>query len=289
MLSQQLQYPPGGGGPGSGCNDVGTGGCYSNFGYMLLGRIVEQVTGMSHVNYIRKSVLTPGLWVPSTEIFLGRTRNTNAREPLYVGIGTCTDVFDPEGDSVNCGYGSWHHESFVGHGNLVVSAAPLLVFTNNYQVNNGGTSGTPLTAGPASATAANHRGSIPGTSTIMQQRGDGINIVVLFNKREPSDNPHYASTMATSINSIITGFVNSGSFTWPTLCVDGFWVDFNSRQSFPVIVGSYDYPFANMGTALASTTHGTKLRFKPGRSNWTGTINKRMLLDAPFGRVTIGG
>lgn len=294
MLSQPLDFSPG----GVGCsNGPAGGGCYSNFGYMLLGRIVETVTGLPHWKYIQQNVITPDMWIPSTEIFLGRTFKVsqNAREPSYNCDGcTGTSVFNPGGPSVSQPYGGWDHESFRGHGNLVASAAPLLVFMDNYQVNNGGNSGTPLLGG--SPNAGNHNGSITGTNAIMWQRGDstGINGVVLFNERHPSEGqpnpvggtfPIWANQMKNTIDGIINT-LNTGGFTWPTSCVDGFWVDFNA--TVPSFYGAYDQPFDGMDDALSYVTAGSKLLLKPGSTNWTGTLATRMRLDAPLGLARIG-
>lgn len=287
MLSQPLEFPPG----TNGCMD-NMGNpifCYSNFGYMVLGRIVEQVTGMTHVDFIRRNILTPDMWVPSTEIRFGRTllAEVSGREPIYSsgnGGDKCENVYNPDGDDVLCPYGGWHHESFVGHGNLVTSAAPLLVFMDRYQVAAGGISGTPL--GGAPPMANNHAGALEGASSIMLQRNDGINIVVFFNQwsRNDPDIDHYASEMARIISEeVIDAAMVS---TWPTECVDGFWVDFNSSD--PVVFGSYNAPFNTMRQALGFVTDGTKLRFKPGATNWTGALSKKMRLDCPRGLVRIG-
>ena len=58
---------------------------------------------------------------------------------------------------------------------------------------------------------------------------------------------------------------------WESLkAIDGFWVDFNASSSG---YGGHNDPFHTMNNALAATTDGTKLRFKTGTSNWTGTIS----------------
>ena len=235
---------------------------------------------------------------------MGRTFKVSQspREPIYWCDGcTGTNVFNPTGASVPGAYGSWDHESFVGHGNLVASAAPLLVFMDNYQVSNGGNSGTPL--GGGSPSADSHNGSIRGTNTIMWQRGgdgiggvDVINGVVLFNERHPNEGdpipgggganfPIWANQMRTTIDGIISNLY-ANSFTWPTLCVDGFWVDFNQPDS--TFYGAYRQPFDGMANALSYITAGSKLLLKPGSTSWTGTLATKMRLDAPLGMATIG-
>ena len=72
----------------------------------------------------------------------------------------------------------------------------------------------------------------------MWQRPDGINIVVLFNE---DGSPHYASTMVCTIATAIDNLI-ANSVTWPTLCVDGFWVDFNAKV--PSFYGAYRQPSA---------------------------------------------
>lgn len=282
MLGQPLQYPPG----TLGCTDPNGNPilCYSNFGYMVLGEVIEQWTGMSDWQFVNKYVLTPDMWVPSTEVFFGHSMILNAREPAYEGGTGCANVYNPNGPTVQCPYGGWDQDSFLGHGNLVASAAPLLTYMNYYQVDVGGGAGTPLNGSAPYGFA--HAGSLDGENSVMFQRSDKINIVVFFNKRLPNDNPHLAYTESLNISNLIDAMI-AGQAPFPTFAVDGFWTDFTAPAGLEV--GGYDEPFRSMNTALASTTDGTKLRFKPGTSTWTGTINKKMLLDSPFGTTRVGG
>jgi hypothetical protein len=129
-----------------------------------------------------------------------------------------------------------------------------------------------------------HTGMESGTNSVMWQRGDGINIAVLFNTDETvvGAPDHLAYLLGVDINAII----DNGGFSWPTFAVDGFWVEFGSGSTLQV--GGYNAPFHSLSTALANTTDGTKLRFQPGSTSWTGTINEKMRLDSPFGLVRIG-
>jgi len=280
MLSQPLQFVPG----TLGCtNDNGDPTiCYSNFGYMVLGLIVEHFLGPRHVDAIRELVLTPEIWVPDTELFLGRTFATNQspREPRYLctGCQDCRNVFDPAGPLVSCPYGGWDHESMAGHGNLVAGAAPLLTFLDHYAASGYANGDSMIGMELSSPHNGGHTGGLPGTSTVVSQRDDGVNVVVLFNERVPDDAPDIAAEIFNLIG-------DPPTVTWPTLCVDGSWVDFNAPSSG---YGGYDDPFHTMNAALAATSAGVKLRVKPGTSNWTGTLSMRMRIDAPFGLATIG-
>jgi CubicO group peptidase (beta-lactamase class C family) len=287
MLSQPLDYDPG---DVNQCTRDGDPDqlCYSNFGYMLIGLIIEKMSGQSNIEYIRDNILTPDMWVPSTEILYGRSfdHDQSPREPHYDGGTNCDSVFPPVGANVDCGYGSWEHEVFRGHGNLVMSAAPLLVFMENYQVAVGGNSGMPL--GGANG-GGSHTGGVSGTSTIMWQRTDGINIVVLFNKigsvPNGADEDDFSTGMARLISNWIDDLIASGG-SLPEFAVDGFWVEFGAAGSTEV--GGFNEPFTSMNSALARTTDGTKLRFKGGSTTWTGIIGEKMRLDAPFDTVHIG-
>jgi len=292
MMSQPLQFDPGS--PDPACDRDANGVCletpapctctnYSNFGYMLLGLIVEQITGLTVDESIRQRILRSEIWVPSTEVIYGRTFRTdqNIREPLYRTQYGCQNVFDPNGFHVSCPYGGWDHESMAGHGNLVVSAAPLLAYLDRYYV--AGTSiGSPII--PTSTYGWSHTGGLTGTSTIASQRSDDFNVVVLFSERDESGNGHdFAHEVATNIFGLIDW---ATGIDWASLaCVDGFWADFNAASSG---YGGYNDPFNSMNAVQASTTDGTKLHIKGGSTPWSGVLNKKMLIDARGGNVVIG-
>ena len=251
---------------------------YSNYGYMLLSLIIEQETSLQHTEMIRQRVLTPEIWVPSTEIMLGRDLrpDQSQREPEYIASSSACrnlldpyDIYPPSFDwYVPCPYGGLLMEVKTGEGNLVGSAAPLLIFLDNYNA---------WTGAPITSPAGDWKnGGLDGTSTRIQQWFDGFNVVVLFNH-----GGGHADEVMPDVRSLIPG-----SIDWPSLkSIDGFWVDFNASSSG---FGGHDDPFYTMNDTLSATTDGTKLRFKPGTSNWTGTISKRMMLNTPVGTAIIG-
>ena len=277
MLGQPLDFAPG---TNACMNSSGNFSyCYSNFGYMCLGRVIETASGQSYLSFIRSNILTPSMWVPSTEIFTGRTfgANQNIREPYYDGSGFCSSVFDSVSGPLDCPYGHWEQEVMIGHGNLVMSAAPMLVYMDNYRVAVGGNSGTRFTENATRGGV--HNGSLDGTNSSMWQRSDGISIVVLMNSREGEDP---AAQVASAVDALIDAGV-----TWPTMAVDGFWIDFNSATLAEV--GGYSQPYRTMTMALGNTTNGSKYRLKPGSTTWRGVINKKVRIDAPLGTARLGG
>lgn len=258
MLSQPLQFTPG---------DASYAGFkYSNYGYMLLGLIIEQLTGQRIAQNVHSRILTPDMWVPVTELFTGKTfyEDTDPREPFYISNEQKQNVFDPYiglhiPNLVDFAYGGWDHEATQGCGNMVASAVPLLKFLYTHSVT--------------------FYGGAPGTATMASHYNPDMNVVILLNERIPGA----LESIRDHIFQIVDDPLNP--ISWPTFEVDGFWLDFNAPVSG---YGGFNDPFHTMDHALAATTHNTKLRIKPGSSSWTGTISERMRLDAPFGVVTIG-
>jgi CubicO group peptidase (beta-lactamase class C family) len=256
---------------------------YSNIGYLALGLIVEQETGLSHITYLRQNVLTPTMWVPSVNFRQGRTFKSDqpAREAYY-SAGSDTCVFDsvcgPCGlVFVDAPYGSWDHEARIGQGGIVLSPETMLEFLSRYRVGITSSIGQPLD--PNNLVDESHNGALRGVNSLAWQRSDGVNVFIWFNE-DPSEG-HHGENMKDQLDPLLDAQAN-----WPTLCVDGFWVA-------PLLApyryfGSYNSEFNGVANALAETTDGSKLNFKPGNFLWTGTIDEKTLLRAPLGVARIG-
>jgi N-acyl-D-amino-acid deacylase len=109
--------------------DPGSKSVYSNFGFNVLGRIIEHVSGQPYGEYVRDHVLTPA---GISDMRLGRTRLED-RAPGEVhyyappGLGRSESVFWGEGyDPV--AYGSYYMEALDAHGGWIGSAADLVRF-----------------------------------------------------------------------------------------------------------------------------------------------------------------
>jgi N-acyl-D-amino-acid deacylase len=104
---------------------------YSNFGYSLLGRIIEQVTGRDYETYVREDVLRP---LGITRGVIGRSLESqripgevryydakNGRGTAIVGAGA--------GEArVPISYGTWRQETLDSHGGWIASAPDLARF-----------------------------------------------------------------------------------------------------------------------------------------------------------------
>lgn len=103
---------------------------YSNFGYAILGRVIERVSGMPYEAYVRAHVLEPA---GATRTRQGRTRlgEALADEVKYYLPGgntpTAPSVFPGEG-TVPTAYGGFYLEAMDAHGGWVSSTVDLLRF-----------------------------------------------------------------------------------------------------------------------------------------------------------------
>jgi N-acyl-D-amino-acid deacylase len=108
--------------------DPGTRYAYSNFGYNLLGRVIESKSGMTYEAYVRDEVLRP---LGITQMRIGRTRlaDRTPGESRYHHPGTAPSVFAADfGQPVPHPYGSWYLEAMDSHGGWIASAIDLARF-----------------------------------------------------------------------------------------------------------------------------------------------------------------
>ncbi|HYV37659.1 MAG TPA: serine hydrolase [Gemmataceae bacterium] len=153
---------------------------YSNFGYCVLGRVIEKASGKKYIDYLHSDVTKPlGL----TSIQLGHTlpNSRNAKEPIYFDPGFGRNVMAPTSKiDVPAPDGTFCLEAMDSHGGLIASAPDSVRFLQAYWMN-----GQPRKDGESAAYS--FFGSLPGTWTMVVQRKDGVNIAALFNQRtDPS-------------------------------------------------------------------------------------------------------
>ena len=189
---------------------------YSNFGYAILGRVIERVGGMPYEEYVRARVLQPA---GANRTRLGKTRigDALAGEVKYYlpgepGLGLTAprvpSVFSGEG-TVPINYGGFYLEAMDSHGGWVSSTIDLLRFlagvdgrANRPDILSAGlvtemtSSGAAVCAGGACHYAGGwlvrptqgeanwwHGGSLPGTTSILVRSYHNFSWVALFNAR----------------------------------------------------------------------------------------------------------
>jgi len=118
MMGQPLDFDP------------GTRYAYSNFGYCVLGRVIEKVTGQTYSDYIRNQVLRP-LGIRRMRIgssLLEHRAEGEVRYYDYAGAPLVQSVFPNVGGPVPWPYGGFHLEAMDAHGGWIASAIDLVRF-----------------------------------------------------------------------------------------------------------------------------------------------------------------
>jgi hypothetical protein len=228
------------------------------------------------------------MWVPRSELEGARTlrEDRNPREPWYRGGGTGLSVFDndPPIDVVPREYGTYHLPTLLSHGGLVASVPTMLALGNAYHLGypDIGEANTP--ANPTGTQS--HGGALFGLLTFIDHRSDGVVLYAAINRRFEDGVEIPLNDLKASLSALID--LGSGNgWSWPDTTSDGYWVIPTSALP-DTGLGGYDSPWRGFGAALSKADPNTRLRLKAGTTVWTGTINKRLFMDAPLGAVVIG-
>jgi len=194
-------------------NAPGTVYDYSNFGYCLLGRIVEKVSGQNYETYVKKTVLEPA---GITDMRIGGNtlaqRATN--EVKYYGQGGENPYL-------------YNITRMDAHGGWIASAtdlAKLLVKVDGYSgkadILSSGSITTMTTPSSAFAnyalgwgvnSAGNwwHLGSLPGTFTEIVRSSKGFTWTILCNTRQTNN------AFTNEFDGLMWTFVNNANTKWP--------------------------------------------------------------------------
>lgn len=204
MLGEPLEFDP------------GTQYVYSNFGYCVLGRVLEKLTGRTYEEYVQTEILAP-MGIRGMRLGASLDGKQAAGEVRYYMAdgGAGDSVFD-EGAKVPFPYGGFCLEAMDAHGGWIASAVDLARFAaalddpaqcpvlKKESVANLSEPPPAPVSRKADGSLADsyygcgwmvrpvgksgranywHSGSLPGTSTLLVRRGDGLSWAVLFNLR----------------------------------------------------------------------------------------------------------
>ena len=177
-------------------SDPGTKESYSNFGYCLLGRVIEQASGKSYADALDNLLFEP-LEMDSAALGRSLARHRQPGEPTYVHPGKTRNVVDP-GDSrpVTWPYGGFCLETMDAHGGIICSAPDLIRFLDAYWIGGKPRAGKGYTY--------TFFGSLPGTYTMARQHVSGFNVVALFNQRTDASALPY-DDIKTAMDEVIEG------------------------------------------------------------------------------------
>jgi CubicO group peptidase (beta-lactamase class C family) len=153
----------------------GTRSAYSNFGYVLLGLVVEQVTGRPFIDYVRAEILGP-MGVDDVSVSHTLLKERRPTEVLYDDPNLGKSAWDPHSDALSpfC-YGGegWITEAMDTGGGLITSASSMARFISRHAV---------WGLGGRMAGAA-RSGGMAGVASLAVSRTDGVDWAYIFNTR----------------------------------------------------------------------------------------------------------
>jgi CubicO group peptidase (beta-lactamase class C family) len=174
MMLRQLDFAP------------GTRTAYANFGYLLLGQIIEQASGSGYIQYVQENIMGP-IGIPKTDFEGMRSllRDKHPREPNYITTIMAPSVFVP-GTMVLALDGAVRAENWAAAGQTIATAKAMTLFAAHYRIPDG----VPL------AGAKNNggfSGADPGVATLLRQLPSGISYTVMMNKLDENNSSGDAS------------------------------------------------------------------------------------------------
>jgi N-acyl-D-amino-acid deacylase len=214
MLGQPLDFDP------------GQRYAYSNFGYCLLGRVIEEISGEPYETYVQRNVFKPlGIRGPRIGRSLADQRVEGEVKYYDVGGATDTAVVGPGAgkDKVPIGYGAWCQETLDSHGGWIASVVDLVrfgsaldvpderspqtqrllkaetlkaMFSPHAVIRPAGENGNGrldygygwlVSSDGDGRTITQHGGSLPCTAAMLMRLPDGITVAVLFNLGQTPD------------------------------------------------------------------------------------------------------
>jgi len=211
----------------------GTKVAYSNFGYLLAGRVIEKVTGLPYATYVQQKLLTP---LKIKRMAQGYTIAKHTGETSYESQYTAPTVLDMSGKTVAAPYGSFSMRLHDANGGWIASAPGLVRWAKMFDAPTSVLNSTSLSkfwskpstgVNPAGwyyglgwqvrpvttgGTGRNtwHTGSLPGTFTIVVRTYNGMSWAALFNRRDDASGKSYGD-----IDAALWTAAN-GVKSWPT-------------------------------------------------------------------------
>ena len=209
---------------------------YSNYGYCLLGRVIEKITGQKYDEYVKEHVLKP---VDVTRMAIGATLLPGRKEGevrYYAPVRGPSLFSGDEKKIVPSPYGVWDLEAMDSHGAWIASAVDLVKFASAFDdaeqspLLKEKTIETMYERPPGLAAhdkdgkelpgfysagwrvecdkdgkvkSESHGGALDGTNTKMVRRADGRNYAILFNGRQTPITDRVAEAASAEIERVL--------------------------------------------------------------------------------------
>lgn len=188
LLEKGLNFPP------------GTDYKYSNIAYLVLGEIIEQLSGMSYESYVKTQILEP---IDACDLHVGGNylSEKKEREVEYTGNGSTTKNMNGDGTNVPWAYGGYNINAMDAHGGWIASTrdmvrlilavdgfptVPDILNSSTINVMTTPSSNNQYYAKGWFVNASNnwwHGGSLSGTATFAARIHNGYTWAVFLNKK----------------------------------------------------------------------------------------------------------
>lgn len=233
----------------------GTQSQYSNFGFCVLGRIIEKITGQTYASYIRNNILNP-LGITDMQLGFNLPANQLPNEVDYYDYPGAPLAYSVYNNStfVSLPYGGFNVEFMDSHGGWVASCMDLLKlvcafdrFNTQSDILSTATIDTmikPSAHDPnyACGIAVNannnwwHLGSLPGTTSEIVRNGNSqLNWAILFNTRDQAGNIN--SAMDNLVWSVLPSITS-----WPAFDLFSTTTDINDLYTTNNAIAIYPNP-----------------------------------------------
>lgn len=167
MLAQPLDFTPG--------NKPDNLDGYSNYGYMVLGMIIEQASKMSFTRYVQTAIMAQ-MGIADSEFKAGRSlpKDHDPREPIYISTENWPSAFTKD-KIAPAAEESAIAENWESVGYSISTAKTMASFGAFYKI----PGGEPLIKGTTNNGA--HWGALDGSATFLRQLPSGVSYAVFMN------------------------------------------------------------------------------------------------------------
>lgn len=243
----------------------GTSYNYSNIGYLILGEVIEKISGQPYETYVQNNILAP-LGIYDMHIANNLRSEKQEREGEYTGNGYYTYSLYGDGSIVPWEYGGFSVKAMDAHGGWITSSRDMLKllaavdgFSTKPDILQPATIASMVTPSANNANYAKgwavnpannwwHTGSLDGTASEWVRSSGGYTWIIILNKRQDT-------------NGFWTALDNLG---WNCIAATTSWPTFDLMAS----------PGVNASGASFSGATTTSVTL-----NWTnGSGDKRMVI-----------
>lgn len=166
VMTLPLDYTPG---------SPGSLDSYSNFGYLILGMIIEQASHTSYIHYVQNSLMNP-LGVSNNDFKEGESlpADHDQREPMYISKQMSPSVFNI-GNEAPFAEAGFNAKNWLAVGSSISTAKAMALFASVYKLPHGETLGENAT------NDGSHAGGLDGTATFVRQLPSGVSYSIFLN------------------------------------------------------------------------------------------------------------